>query len=57
MLNFEIMFKENLEEFINKIISKIEDISTFGTVLELIDVSLIEKKKKIIMIYLKKNMN
>ena len=26
MLNFEIMFKENLEEFINKIISKIEDI-------------------------------
>ena len=46
MLNFEIMFKENLEEFINKIISKIEDISTFGTVLELIDVSLIEKKKK-----------
>ena len=57
MLNFEIMFKENLEEFINKIISKIEDIWTFGTVLELIDVSLIEKKKKIIMIYLKKNMN
>jgi len=48
MLNFEIMFKENLEEFINKIISKIEDISTFGTVLELIDVSLIEKKKRLL---------
>jgi len=46
MLNFENIFKENLEEFINKIISKIEDISTFGTVIELIDVTRIEKKKK-----------
>ena len=45
-LNFETMFKENLVEFINKIISKIEDILTFGTVLELIDVTRIEKKKK-----------
>ena len=45
-LNFETMFKENLGEFINKIISKIEDISTFGTVMELIDIKRIEKKKK-----------
>ena len=45
-LNFEIMFKENITEFINKIISKIEDISTFGIVIKLIDVTRIEKKKK-----------
>ena len=46
MLDFETMFKENLVEFINKIISKIEDISTFGTVMELINITRIEKKKK-----------
>jgi len=44
--NFEKMFEENITEFINKIISKIEDISTFGTIIELIDVTRIEKKKK-----------
>ena len=44
-LNFEEMFKENIAEFINKILSKIEDISTFGTVMELIDVERIKKKK------------
>ena len=46
ILNFEIMFKENLEEFLNKIISKIEDFATFGTVIEIINVTRIEKKKK-----------
>ena len=45
-LNFETMFKENITEFLNKIISKIEDIPTFGTILELITVSRIENKKK-----------
>ena len=46
-LNFESMFEENITEFINKILSKIKDISTFGTVMELIDIKRIEKKKKI----------
>jgi len=40
------MFEENITEFINKIISKIKDISTFYTIIELIDVKLIEKKKE-----------
>jgi len=48
MWDFETMFKENLVEFINKIFSKIEDISTFGTVMELINITSIEKKKKLL---------
>ena len=45
-LNFETMFKENIIEFLNKIISKIEDIPTFGTVMELITVSRLENKRE-----------
>ena len=45
-LNFEEMFEENITEFINKIVSKIEDISTFGTVMELIDTKRLENEKK-----------
>ena len=44
-LKFEIMFKENIIEYINKIVSKIKDISTFGTVMELIDTNNIGKRK------------
>ena len=44
-LNFEKIFEENITEFIDKIVSKIEDISTFGTVMELININRIEKKK------------
>ena len=36
-LNFENIFKKNISEFLNKIISKIKNIANFGTVLELID--------------------
>ena len=46
LLNFEAMFKENIREFINKITSKIEDIDTFGTIMEIIDTTRIEKEKK-----------
>ena len=46
LLNFETMFKENIAEFINKITSKIKDISTFGTIIEIIDINRIEKEKK-----------
>jgi len=38
-LNFEEMFKEKINEFIYKITSKIIDISTFGTIIEIIDTS------------------
>ena len=44
-LNFESMFKENIVDFLNKIISKIEDIETFGTVVELIIAERLENKK------------
>ena len=40
------MFKENIVEFINKIVSKIVDISTFATVMELIDIDRIKEKIK-----------
>ena len=45
-LDFETMFKENIADFLNKIISKIEDIETFGTIIELITVERLGKKKK-----------
>ena len=45
-LNFEKMFKENIVEFINKIVSKIVDISTFKTVMELINLDRIKNRKK-----------
>jgi len=46
ILNFEEAFKEKINEFINKITSKIIDISTFGTIIEIIDISRIDKDKK-----------
>ena len=42
LLNFEEMFEENILDYINKIIDKIEDIQTFGNIIKLID----EKKIK-----------
>ena len=45
-LKFEIMFKDNLIEFLNKMISKIESISNFGLILELIDTKKIEEIEK-----------
>ena len=45
-LNFEEGFKEKINEFINKITSKIIDISTFGTIIEIIDISRIDTNKK-----------
>jgi len=40
------MFKEKINEFINKITSKIVDISTFGTIIEIIDLTRIDDNKK-----------
>ena len=48
-LNFEEIFKENKKEFINKITSKIKDISTFGNIIKLIDINRIQEKKKILL--------
>ena len=45
-LNFEEAFKEKINEFINKITSKIIDISTFGTIIEIIDTQRIDNDKK-----------
>ena len=46
ILNFEEAFKEKINEFINKITSKIIDISTFGTIIEIIDTKRIDNDKK-----------
>ena len=45
-LDFETIFKENITEFINKITSKIQDITTFGNIIKLIDITRIKDKKK-----------
>ena len=42
-LEFEKMFKDNVIEFLNKMISKIKNISNFGTILEIIDIRKISK--------------
>ena len=42
-LNFEKMFEDNINEFLNKMVSKIQNIYNFGTVLELIDIKKISK--------------
>ena len=46
LLNFEEMFKVKINEFINKITSKIIDISTFGTIIEIIDTTRIDNNIK-----------
>ena len=45
-LNFEEAFKEKINEFINKMTSKIIDISTFGTIIEIIDTQRFDNDKK-----------
>ena len=40
-LRFELIFKNNIIEFLNKIISKIKNISNFDTVIEIININLI----------------
>ena len=45
-LNFETMFKDNIIKFINKITSKIVDITTFGNVIDLIDTTRIKDNIK-----------
>lgn len=37
--HFELIFKDNIIEFLNKLISKIKTISNFGTIMELIDIT------------------
>jgi hypothetical protein len=45
-LNFEEMFEENILDYINKIIDKIEDIQTFGNIIKLINESKIKKENQ-----------
>ena len=42
-LEFEKMFKDNIIEFLTKMVSKIQNIYNFGTILELIDIKKISK--------------
>ena len=42
-LHFETMFKDNIMDFLNKMTSKIINISNFGTILEIINVNRISK--------------
>jgi len=44
--NFEIMFQENISDYINKITGKIIDIQTFGNIIKLIDETRIKKEKQ-----------
>ena len=41
--NFEIIFEENLRDYINKITGKIKDIQTFGIIIKLIEVTRIKE--------------
>ena len=43
LFNFEIIFEDNIMEFLNKMISKIKNISNFNTILELINIKRISK--------------
>lgn len=43
-MNFEIIFERNLSEYINKIISKIKEISNFVKVIKLINIDNIQDK-------------
>ena len=45
-LNFETMFEENINDYINKITDKIKDIQTFGNIIRLIDVNRIKTEKQ-----------
>ena len=45
-LNIELIFKNNILELIHKLISKIKNISTFGAIIELIDINRIQDKKE-----------
>ena len=52
-MNFENIFKENIAEYINKILSKIKDISNFDTIIKLINIDNLEDKN-IFLDFLKK---
>ena len=43
-LEFELVFKSNILEFLNKIISKIKNIQIFGIIIDLIDINRIPEK-------------
>ena len=45
-LKFETVFKEKLTEFMNKIISKVDNIFKFGVIMDLIDIKKISKVKE-----------
>ena len=43
-MNFEIIFKNNIADYIKKIIEKIKDISNFEPIIQLINVNYIDDK-------------
>ena len=45
-LNFEIIFKDNITEYLNKMFSKIQNISTFKTIIELISTKFFIEEKQ-----------
>ena len=45
-LEFEIVFKENINDFLNKMIAKIDNIYKFSIIIELIDINKIAKAKE-----------
>jgi len=45
-LKFEEVFNENIREYIIKLVSKINNISTFGIVIKIIDIEKIKKNDK-----------
>ena len=54
-LEFEKIFRKNISEFLNRIVSKIKSIANFGRVLELIDINSIEENSIKEYYYLLKN--
>ena len=47
-MNFEIIFKDNINEYITKIISKIKNISNFEAAIKLINIKNIQEKKSLL---------
>ena len=44
--NFELMFEEIISDYINKLTEKIEDIQTFGNIINLIEINRIKEEKQ-----------
>ena len=47
-MKFETIFKDKIDEYISKLISKIKNIFDFGHIMKLINIKLIENKNKVL---------